>query len=586
LIYQNQTIQELFKRTVAEYPDQVAVTFEQQNITYSELDAKSNQFANYLRERYVVKQGDFVGIKLLRTDNLIMSLLGTLKSGAVYVPIDPNYPQSRIEFIQKDSDCEVIIDDSVISDFEKQRQRYNQNDVNIAVDPNAIAYIIYTSGTTGEPKGVTISHRNAVAMLKWAKIEFEKDPIQTVYAVTSHCFDLSIFEIFFPLTNGLKVRILRSVLDVGLWLDQDSKVLLNMVPSAFKALVAASVSLTNVVSVNLAGEVFPTSIVELLNANGINARNLYGPSEDTTYSTCYKLQRGNYKSIPIGKAITNTRALVLDNKLELVPFGVEGYLYLSGDGVATGYLNRPELTNAKFLECPYLPDEIMYNTGDLVKWLPSGELHYIGRSDNQLKLNGYRIELGEIEAVIASFSETIEDVTVIPKLINSNHQLIAYYVSDASINEETLRDFLSSKLPAYMVPSIFKELETMPLTPNGKIDKNVLSDIVEITKKFTDFIEPDTNTEMGLAMVWSKILGVEKIGKKDNFFLLGGHSLKLTILTNEIYKQFNVKIGAGDLFQNQVLENQAQIIENLKLQNSIQSNKDSNNSSEVEKFVL
>ncbi|MBL7729203.1 MAG: AMP-binding protein, partial [Dinghuibacter sp.] len=382
-----------------------------------------------------------------------------------------------------------------------------------------------------------------------------------VYAATSYCFDLSVFELFYPLSVGRKIRILNSSLDIGMALAQETaQVLINTVPSAMRHLLDGGYDLERVRVINLAGEPFPVDIAErLLQEKDVEVRNLYGPSEDTTYSTIYQLERNKrYTGIPIGKPISNTRAYILDEGLQLLPPGVIGKLYLSGDGLASGYLNREELTREKFIDNPYEAGSRMYDTGDLARWLPDGNIEYLGRKDQQVKIRGYRIELGEIEHALLQYPGGIKQAVVDAKELKGEKVMVAYYVAEGEIDKETLRAYLQEQLPAYMVPGYYVALAALPLSPNGKTDRKQLPGISgeEVVRR--EYVAPVSETEIQLVAIWQEVLGVEKVGITDDFFELGGHSLLLTKLSGAYQQTFKVTLNMQLLFTSTCIKEHAQ----------------------------
>lgn len=539
----DETLGQLFENQVEKTPTAIALHYENRTFTYEELNTKVNNFANYLVENQNTKIGDFVGIKLERTPNLVIALLAVLKTGATYVPIDTSYPKERIAFIEIDSNCKFVIDEETFNIFLSQKKKYATHNLENQPKSTDVAYIIYTSGTTGNPKGVLITHQNATAMLCWAHEEFKNDEVEVVYAVTSHCFDLSIFEIFYTLTTGKKIKLLQNALEIGANLKEDQHILINTVPSSMRAVLEEGHKLENVTAINLAGEAFPVDIAEKLQTTKATIRNLYGPSEDTTYSTAYKLTQKKYTSIPIGKAIANSQAYILDQYLQPLPIGVSGKLYLGGLGVTKGYLNHPELTAEKFVENPFKETERMYDTGDLAKWLPDGTIIFLGRKDSQVKLRGYRIELEEIAANIRSYSNQIEQVIVHVETINTSQVLIAYYVTKATIDAESIQEYLQKKLPTYMIPVHYVKIDAMPLTPNGKIDSKKLPSISEIHLAKAEYIAPKTALEKELVAIWEEVLGIDRIGTTNSFFELGGHSLLVGQVINIIYQRLHKSIS-------------------------------------------
>ncbi|MCC9018863.1 non-ribosomal peptide synthetase [Flavobacterium lipolyticum] len=543
------TIVDLFVSQAKKTPEQFALVTDRKSFTYKELDEISNELSHYLLSNYNLAVEDLVGVKLGRSEWLPIALLAVLKSGCAYVPIDPNYPAQRIEYIEQDSKCKITIDDSFIASF-KQAESISKSLPQITFSAQQLAYIIYTSGSTGKPKGVMITHQNAVAMLCWSQREFSDTDFDTLYAVTSHCFDLSVYEFFYPLSIGKQIRLLANGLSIGDYIHSDKNVLINTVPSVIHTLIEKGTTFENAVGINLAGEAFPVSIANCFTNSGIAIRNLYGPSEDTTYSSYYRVEGTYESSVPIGKALDNTQFYVLSEELALQPVGVIGEICISGDGLSRGYLYQPELTTEKFIENPFKEDSKLYKTGDLGKWLPDGTIAYIGRKDSQVKIRGHRIELGEIEQVLQS-QEEIDQCVVLTATVNGDPVIVSYLVSTATIDKQQLRQSLSRELPEYMLPSFYVFLDKFPLTPNGKIDKKALPPVSTEDVIQQEYIAPTNEIEEKLAAIWQDILKLEKIGITDNFFELGGNSLKATVLINRINKAFDTRFSIEDLYKTQ-----------------------------------
>ncbi|WP_298510762.1 non-ribosomal peptide synthetase [uncultured Kordia sp.] len=562
---QHETLIDLFEQQVEKTPESIAVVHNDVSLTYAELNEKASQFANYLITVKKVASGDYVGIKLERNQHLLIAILGTLKVGATYVPIDVNYPEDRINYIEKDSGCICIVDAVMYGEFAKESTTLEIQNKYQKFSSNNTAYIIYTSGTTGNPKGVMISHKNAVALIYWAKKEFDQAKFDVVYAVTSHCFDLSIYELFFPLATGKKIRILKNALHIEKTIANDTNVLINTVPSSIRSLLDNSTFLKNTSMINLAGEPFPVDIANTLKTTSIEVRNLYGPSEDTTYSTFYKIQsqKTYQNSIPVGKPIANTQAYILDDALQLVPVGVSGKLYLSGEGLAKGYLNKPALTDQKFIENPFVTNAKMYDTGDIAKWTSEGIIEFLGRKDYQVKLRGYRIELGEIENTIRTFSDNIVEAVTIVK----NQSLIAFYEEKAMVERAELIAFLKKKLPVYMQPNLWMRLSKIPLTPNGKTDRKQLLELVDTYKSQNEYIAPENSIEEELVRIWQEVLNIQKIGVQDNFFELGGQSLLIIQIINTIYKELDKTISFEKFSENPTIR----AISNLLIEKKFES---------------
>ncbi|WP_264529198.1 amino acid adenylation domain-containing protein [Flavobacterium sp. N502540] len=543
------TMVDLFVAQAKKTPEQIALVTDTKSFTYQELDEISNELSHYLLSNYNLAVEDLVGVKLGRSEWLPIALLAVLKSGCAYVPIDPNYPAQRIEYIEQDSKCKITIDDSFLETF-KEAESISKFLPEVSFNSDNLAYIIYTSGSTGKPKGVMITHQNAVAMLCWSQREFSDTDFDILYAVTSHCFDLSVYEFFYPLSIGKQIRLLANGLSIGDYIQSDKNVLINTVPSVIHTLIEKGTTFENAVGINLAGEAFPVSIANHFTNSGIAIRNLYGPSEDTTYSSYYRVEGTYENAVPIGKALDNTQFYVLSEELALQPVGVIGEICISGDGLSRGYLYQPELTAEKFITNPFNENTKLYKTGDLGKWLPDGTIAYIGRKDSQVKIRGHRIELGEIEQVLQS-QEDIDQCVVVTATVNGDPVIVSYLVSIATIDKQQLRQSLSRELPEYMLPSYYVFLDKFPLTPNGKIDKKALPSVSTEDVIQQEYVAPTNEIEEKLVAIWQDILKLEKIGITDNFFELGGNSLKATVLINRINKAFDTRFSIEDLYETQ-----------------------------------
>ena len=581
-----QCMQDLFEDQVSRTPHAPAVTFAETNISYAELNAKANQLAHYLRALGIGPEKR-VAVLMERSIELVAGLLGILKAGGVYVPLDAQYPHDRLRYLLADAQAELVLTEQrwadLLSDVTTPLVQIDERREEIAaqsienphrnVEAQNLAYIIYTSGSTGKPKGVAIQHHSATTMLHWAREVFTTEQLAGVLASTSICFDLSVFELFVPLSWGGKVILAYNALQLPYLPAAEEVTLINTVPSAMTELTRLGALPSSVITVNLAGEALKNTLVQQIYERGISdVFNLYGPSEDTTYSTYARMRKGVDESPSIGRPVANTQAYILDDAMQLVPAGVNGELYLGGDGLARGYLNRPELTAEKFVPHSFstVPGARLYRTGDLVRHLPNGELDYLGRLDHQIKLRGFRIELGEIETVLVQH-ENLRDAIVLVHsherpnngpAADSNKYLVAYVVvkNKPAPSANDLRQYLQTRLPSYMVPAVLVMLDEMPLTPNGKVDRRALpapdSNRPELER---NHVAPRVPVEETLADIWKAVLGVERVGVQDNFFELGGDSI-LSLQVVARARQSGLLVSPQDLLQHQTIAELAALV--------------------------
>ncbi|WP_064273689.1 non-ribosomal peptide synthetase [Streptomyces sp. RTd22] len=530
-------VHELFQAQASATPDAVAVVHDDAQVTYRDLDAMANRIAHRLRS-IGVGPDVRVGLCAQRGVRLIAAMLGVLKAGGAYVPLDPSYPAERVAFMLTDARPAVVLidgttpttDDVPVLDLATDFGDGPDTDLpHVAASalPSDTAYILYTSGSTGTPKGVTVEHRNTVNFLRWARSAFATEVLDRTLWSTSVNFDLAVFEVFLPLVTGRTVVAVRDALAVRA--DTTDVTLVNTVPSAIAALADAREIPDAVRTINLAGEPLKRDLVDRVfaAADGVEeVRNLYGPSETTTYSTAVVMRRATGFVPHVGGPIGNTRLYVVDGYGRPTPVGVVGELFIGGRGVTRGYLGRPGLTAERFV-----PDWLtgdgsrLYRTGDLGRWLPDGTLEFVGRNDFQVKVRGYRIELGEIEARLLEHDAVREAVVVA-----RGDRLNAYYVpvpdqGDHGVDVESLRAALSGALPSYMVPSAFVQLDALPLTPNGKVDRDRLPVPDSGAVVARGYQAPVGVVEEVLAAIWADLLDVERVGRDDDFFELGGHSL-------------------------------------------------------------
>jgi amino acid adenylation domain-containing protein len=562
-------IHQLIEAQAEQTPDRIALEFHSAKLTYYELNRRANQLAHFLKG-LSVGADVMVGLCVERSLEMAVAMLGIMKAGGAYVPIDPAYPAERIAWMLDDTAAPILLTQQQVAirnEFAKREARVvcldreweriaQERDDNIATGHRSdlLAYVIYTSGSTGRPKGVAIQHRSAVELVSWAHTIFSPAELKGVVASTSICFDLSVFEFFVPLSSGGTVIVVADALRVASLESTEAITLINTVPSAVAELLSSEGLPKTIHTVNLAGEPLSTSLVQRLYDWGGIRRvfDLYGPSEDTTYST-FAL-RSALERATIGRPIANTRAYALDKNLQVVPIGVPGELYLGGEGLARGYLNGPALTAARFVPNPFSNSTTgrLYKTGDLVRYLPDGRLEYLGRTDHQIKLRGFRIELGEVESVLRQHPEIKDNIVIVREDEPGDRRLVAYLVTAAGIDISMgdLRTFLRKQLPDYMIPSAFIRLEALPLTSNGKVDRKALPKPDDPTGgPRSHYVAPRAEFERSLVNIWQQLLRVATVGVEDNFFDLGGHSLLLVRVIQEIQRSMNLEISLMEAFE-------------------------------------
>jgi len=565
-------IHQLFEEQVAKTPDAIAVVFGNQLLTYKKLNERANKLAHYLRKLDVGPE-ILVGLWIERSLEMLVGVLGILKAGGAYVPLNPAYPKERLEFFLTDIAAPVLLTQQSLlallpahsaqivcldRDWDTIDQESPNNPFCSSIAEN-LAYVIYTSGSTGIPKGVSIVHSNTVALISWAKSVFEIEEISGMLASTTYCFDLSVFEFFLPLTQGGQLILVENLLQLSASQGIEGITLINTVPSAITELLRMNKIPESVQTICLAGEPLKTELVNRLYQQTKVKKiiDLYGPTEDTTYSTVSL--RKPQKRASIGRPIANTQIYILDNYLQPVPIGISGEIHIGGDGLARGYLNRPELTAEKFIKNHFSddPKARLYKTGDLARYLPDGTIEYLGRIDHQVKIRGFRIELGEIESALGQHPHLREVVVGVYESIPGDKRLVAYLVPQGASapTPSELRDFLKPKLPEYMVPSAFVFLEDLPLTPNGKLDRKALPEPDQSHNELeADFVAPRSPVEKLLAEIWSNVLRIDRVGIHDNFFELGGHSLLAVKVIVEVNKLFNTDLPLGAFYQAPTVE--------------------------------
>ncbi|PSB11065.1 non-ribosomal peptide synthetase [Pleurocapsa sp. CCALA 161] len=580
-------IHHLFEEQVRSTPDNVAVVFDDQQLTYKDLNQRANQLAHYL-QKLGLQPGTLVGICVERSLLMLVGILGIIKAGGAYVPIDPTYPQARITWILENSQTPFLLTQQLLLETLSQHQQVpkicldtdwetiaNHNQENLALDliPNNLAYIIYTSGSTGKPKGVRINHRNLVHST-CARISYYQQPVTRFLLLSSFAFDSSVAGIFWTICQGgtlylPEADLPRDIPKLIESIDRDHISHLLCLPSLYALTLQESKpqALQSLQTVIVAGESCTQELVKrhLAKLPETNLFNEYGPTENTVWSSVYHCQSEIPGRIPIGKPIANVEIYILDSLLNPVPIQVPGEIYLGGTGIAQGYLDQPQLTAEKFIPHPFSQDldARLYKTGDLGQYLADGNIEFLGRSDRQVKIRGYRIELEEIELTLNQHPDLQESVVVVREEQTNYQSLVAYGVphQESAPSIEELRYFLQEKLPNYMIPSVFVLLDNLPLTPNGKIDRQSLPRPEQVRSHNSGiFVAPRTPIEEILVEIWRDLLKVEQISIYDNFFDLGGHSLLTTQLLAKIRETLQIDISLRSLLETPRIDSLAQNI--------------------------
>ncbi len=573
---EDKCIHQLFETQVEKSPDAFAVIYEDDKLTYRELNERSNQLAHYLRKQGVGPDV-LVGICIDRSIEMIVSLLGILKAGGAYIPLEPAYPQERLEHMIDDSKAGILLSEEYLLDYLPETvvkkvylgrdrdviSRCSTENISNLTNADNLAYIIYTSGSTGDPKGVAIEHKAVVNQLYWRQELLRLDNNDLVLQKTPYSFDVSVWELFMPLMFGSRLLIAKPEGHKDpaylIKLIQEQEVTtLHFVPSMLQIFLESTgvEKCTSIKCVISSGEVLSFDLQNrFFSSLTAQLYNLYGPTEATVDASFWDCRKNLLqKIVPIGYPISNYKLYILDKHLQPVPIGVSGELFIGGVGLARGYINRTDLTAERFIDNPFFKNnnERLYKTGDMASYLPDGAIKFLGRTDYQVKLRGFRIELGEIEAVLVRYPGVEQVVVMAREDEPGNKLLVVYFVSEKGFEPVTseLRNFLKKQLPEYMIPSFFILLESLPIMPNGKVDRKALpapdQKRLELDKVF---LAPSTPTEIPLAEIWCRLLNLNEVGVNDNFFELGGHSLLATRLISRIGDVFKVEIPIRDVFE-------------------------------------
>ncbi|MFC5875205.1 amino acid adenylation domain-containing protein/thioester reductase domain-containing protein [Chryseobacterium arachidis] len=569
----DETLLSLFQKQATLFPEKPAAVFRNKEITYRELDKLSNQIANLLIKKGI-KEGRYVPVWLDRSLEWIVSILGILKTGAAYVPIDHSYPAKRVEFILADTSAIVLITNSLLSsslaetDTElfifnttEDLQGFNAEPAHIKIGQESLAYTIYTSGSTGNPKGVMVSHHSIQHLVTWHNEYFHVDHTSKLSLVAGLAFDISVWETWSALTSGATIYIAdneeRTEASALVNYFRKNRITHGFVPTVLAPSVIEKTKSQNDLALKYlftAGEKLKPVLTSELNYELID---YYGPTECTVYATFRKVKDANGQYVSsIGKPIANANAYILNDQLELLPVGATGELFIGGNLLAKGYLNNQQLTETKFIKSPFKENEKLYRTGDLARWTANGDIEFLGRIDNQVKIRGFRVELGEVERAIAQING-VEEASVITKDNNGdNKYLVAFVVPKDNLEKDIsiIRNQLKEELPGYMIPAQIIFIDKIPLTPNGKTDTNLLKTRADEEAKELISHEPPTNdTERIIAEIWAEELERPVINITDNFFDIGGNSLLVAIAAVSLQEKLNVKVYIRDVYQYPVL---------------------------------
>ncbi|MCY8511447.1 amino acid adenylation domain-containing protein [Bacillus mojavensis] len=562
------SLPDMFEEQANRSPERIALICDHIQLSYQELNEQANRLAHLLIEKGLGPE-QFVALALPRSSEMVAAMLAVLKTGAAYLPLDPEFPADRISYMLKDAkpSCmitteeiaatlpdditapQLVLDQPVTKEIVK---RYSADNPNVHVSLIHPAYIIYTSGSTGRPKGVVVTLKSLSNFLLSMQERFSLNKQDRLLAVTTVAFDISALELFLPLISGASIVVaqketIREPQALAKMIEYFDITIMQATPTLWHALVTNEPEKLRELRVLVGGEALPSGLLQALQALDCPVTNLYGPTETTIWSAAAFLEKGVQGVPPIGKPIWNTQVYVLDNSLQPVPPGIVGELYIAGTGLARGYLGRPDLTAERFVADPYGPPGTrMYRTGDQARWRADGSLDYIGRADHQIKIRGFRIELGEIDAVLAKHPQIEQAAVVVREDQPGDRRLVAYLVVSSALDIAELRRYVGASLPDYMVPAAFVEIDELPLTPNGKLDRKALP-APDFSASVTDR-GPRTPQEEILCDLFAEVLGLARVGIDDSFFELGGHSLLAARLMSRIRETMGAELGIAKLF--------------------------------------
>ncbi|HVF49516.1 MAG TPA: amino acid adenylation domain-containing protein [Pyrinomonadaceae bacterium] len=568
----DKTVHALVSEQAARTPASVAVSCAGRRLTYLELDERADALARYLRANGGGR-GVRVGIYLEHSVETLVALLGVLKSGAAYVPFEPAHPVSRLSFMLTDAAIPLVLTQERLServtatgikticldsDWDKIAEAVDSSLPSDEATADDLAYVMYTSGSTGEPKGVEIRHASLVNYVWWAREAYGFTEQTAVPLYSSLAFDLTVTSIYTPLVAGGTVVVYRQegrespLTDV---LRDNAVEILKLTPSHLALIKEQDNSQSRIKRLIVGGEAFDTALAARVHesfARRVDIFNEYGPTEATVGCMIYRFDPDTDQRafVPIGKPAANAQIYILDKELSPVAENIVGELYISGDGLAQGYLNRAELTAERFIENPFLPGRKMYRSGDVARWLHVGEIEFVGRADDQVKFHGYRVELNALRCALNRHPQVKDSVVLVTQDHSGHDVMIAYYVSRQEVEMGELRAFLAESIIEEMLPNVFVHLKRLPLTLNGKVNHRALPTLEEARKRLKrTFVAPQTPTEQAVAKIWAQVLGVEQVGLHDNFFELGGHSLLATLIISRVREAFQVDLPLRSLFK-------------------------------------
>ncbi len=587
----NLCLHQLIEQQTERTPDSIAVVFHDQQWTYCELEEHANAIAAFLRS-LGVGPDTLVGLCVERSPHMLAALLGIHKAGGAYIPLDPTFPLERLTFMLDDSSATVLVTQTsltalfpeysgkvvLLDEYMNLRSSEINNQSRLTLpprsipssknnsernDPSNLAYVLYTSGSTGKPKGVMIPHRALINFLTSMQDQPGLNSDDVMLAVTTLSFDIAGLELYLPLVTGAKVVIAdrETASDPSLLMKEIERcgaTVMQATPATWRMLIDAGWQGKIDLKILCGGEALFADLADQLLERGNELWNLYGPTETTIWSTIYHIEKSRRDvstggTVPIGHPIANTQIHILDSNLRPVPLGVIGDLYIGGDGLSRGYLNYPELTSERFINNPFDPSSVIYKTGDIARYLSDGNVEFLGRSDQQVKVRGYRIETGEVEVALAGHPAVQQAVVVARKENSSDASLVAYVVpaeDEKEADPGQLRAFLRKKLPDYMIPSTFVPLDVLPMTPNGKVDRRALLALShDRYAQRADYVAPQTLNEQAIANLCAEVLDLERVGLHDNFFDLGGNSLIATRLVFQLQEHFQVRLPLMRLFE-------------------------------------